>query len=190
MAPVSPRQRSAYSFPSTSVSSAPLAQIVQRIIEVSDNEAVPVCVKKLKKQEGFFSRMNRKRRAMLGSIVANIVGGIVVLWDARTGESLHQFRAHPRDVRTLAFSPDGRTLATGGADGADTAFEHAAGEMAHIYLPWPAFNGRTDRPGRTRPRPEAYAMAKTVHPAWDRLPSGARALRFCSSAPVSRTRHS
>jgi hypothetical protein len=31
-------------------------------------------VKKLKKQEGFFSRMNRKRRAMLGSIVANIVG--------------------------------------------------------------------------------------------------------------------
>jgi hypothetical protein len=45
-----------------------------RGVQVSDSEAVPTCVKKLKKQEGFFSRMNRKRRAMLGSIVANIVG--------------------------------------------------------------------------------------------------------------------
>jgi hypothetical protein len=45
-----------------------------RGVQVSDNETVPACVKKLKKQEGFLSRMNRKRRAMLGSIVANIVG--------------------------------------------------------------------------------------------------------------------
>lgn len=45
-----------------------------RGVQISDNEAVPVCIKRLKKQEGFFSRMNRRRRAMLGSIVANIVG--------------------------------------------------------------------------------------------------------------------
>ena len=41
---------------------------------VSENDPVPACIKRLKKQEGFFSRINRKRRAMLGSIVANMVG--------------------------------------------------------------------------------------------------------------------
>jgi len=45
-----------------------------RGVAVADGEDVPRLVKKLKKQEGFFSRMNRKRRAMIGSIVANIVG--------------------------------------------------------------------------------------------------------------------
>src|SRR5205823_7533659 len=38
----------------------------------SDN--VPVMVKKLKKREGIFARMNRKRRAVLGSIVSNMIG--------------------------------------------------------------------------------------------------------------------
>jgi hypothetical protein len=37
-------------------------------------DPVPVLIRRLKKQEGFFSRMNRKRRAMLGSIVAGMVG--------------------------------------------------------------------------------------------------------------------
>jgi hypothetical protein len=45
-----------------------------RGVQVSDNEAVPACIKRLKKQEGFFSRINRKRRAMLGQIVSNIIG--------------------------------------------------------------------------------------------------------------------
>jgi len=41
---------------------------------VSGDEPVPILVRKLKKQEGFFSRLNRKRRAMLGSIVSNMLG--------------------------------------------------------------------------------------------------------------------
>src|SRR5687767_5412072 len=45
-----------------------------RGVGVADNEPVPVCIKRLKKQEGIFQRINRKRRAMLGQIVANIVG--------------------------------------------------------------------------------------------------------------------
>jgi hypothetical protein len=45
-----------------------------RGVQVPDNEAVPACIKKLKKQEGFFKRINRKRRAMLGQIVSNIIG--------------------------------------------------------------------------------------------------------------------
>jgi hypothetical protein len=37
-------------------------------------DAVPLLIKRLKKQEGFFSKINRKRRAMLGQIVSNMIG--------------------------------------------------------------------------------------------------------------------
>src|SRR5687768_12756796 len=45
-----------------------------RGVPVSETEPVPACIKRLKKQEGLFQRINRKRRAMLGQIVANMVG--------------------------------------------------------------------------------------------------------------------
>src|SRR5688572_1954611 len=45
-----------------------------RGIEARDGDPVPVLVKRLKKKEGLFSKINRKRRAMLGSLVAKIVG--------------------------------------------------------------------------------------------------------------------
>src|SRR5947207_1954895 len=35
---------------------------------------LPDLVKKLKKQEAFFTRLNRKRRSMIGSIVSNMLG--------------------------------------------------------------------------------------------------------------------
>jgi hypothetical protein len=45
-----------------------------RSVSISDNDAVPVLIKKLKKQEGFFTRLNRRRRSMLGSLVSSIIG--------------------------------------------------------------------------------------------------------------------
>jgi hypothetical protein len=45
-----------------------------RGVELEPGAAVPVIVKKLKKREGFFTRLNRKRRAVLGSIVSNMIG--------------------------------------------------------------------------------------------------------------------
>jgi WD40 repeat protein len=42
--------------------------------------------------------------------------GNVTIWNARTGDKLHNFRAHQRRVWALAFSPDGRHLATGGRE--------------------------------------------------------------------------
>jgi hypothetical protein len=45
-----------------------------RGVECGSEEPVPAVVKKLKKKEGFFSRLNRKRRAVLGSIVSNMIG--------------------------------------------------------------------------------------------------------------------
>jgi hypothetical protein len=45
-----------------------------RGLTISEADTVPELVKKLKKQEGFFSKLNRKRRSMLGGFVASIVG--------------------------------------------------------------------------------------------------------------------
>src|SRR5258705_7454555 len=45
-----------------------------RGVEIAQSDNVPVMVKKLKKREGIFARMNRKRRAVLGSIVSNMIG--------------------------------------------------------------------------------------------------------------------
>jgi hypothetical protein len=47
---------------------------VMRGVPLRGGEDVPDLVKKLRKQEGFFSRINRKRRAWLGSIVSNMIG--------------------------------------------------------------------------------------------------------------------
>ncbi len=45
-----------------------------RSIEARDDDPVPLLVKRLKKKEGIFARINRKRRAVLGGFVAKIVG--------------------------------------------------------------------------------------------------------------------
>jgi hypothetical protein len=45
-----------------------------RGVTVADTDPVPVVVKKLRKHEGFFSRVSRRRRAAVGSLVARIVG--------------------------------------------------------------------------------------------------------------------
>jgi hypothetical protein len=45
-----------------------------RGLDVSDEDAIEYLTKKLKRQEGIFSKFNRKRRAMLGSMVANLFG--------------------------------------------------------------------------------------------------------------------
>jgi hypothetical protein len=45
-----------------------------RGIEVGEEDAVPVLIRKLKKSEGWLDKIARKQRALLGSIVANMVG--------------------------------------------------------------------------------------------------------------------
>jgi WD40 repeat protein len=43
--------------------------------------------------------------------------GWITIWDIQTGTKLKQFYAHDGWVETIAVSPDGRGLASGGPDG-------------------------------------------------------------------------
>ncbi len=45
-----------------------------RGLEVGPDEPVPVLIRRLKKQEGVFTRLKRKRRAMMGSLISKMVG--------------------------------------------------------------------------------------------------------------------
>ncbi len=89
---------------------------------------------------------------------------------------------------------DGWTLRTGGADGADTAFEtgHRAAVGARnleVYLPWNGYNGRESfEDGTIVLDPPIRHLAETtagrLHPAWGRCGRGARALHARNVAIV------
>ena len=66
---------------------------------------------------------------------------------------------------------DDAILRSGGAKGADSAFEDGA-DKKEIYLPWKGFNDN-DSPLFDITN-EAYEMAKHYHPAWNRCSSAAR----------------
>lgn len=63
----------------------------------------------------------------------------------------------------IMLQTDGWWLSSGGARGADTAFERGAGVRRRIFKAQDA-------------TPDALALAKKYHPAWDRCTATARAL--------------
>ena len=67
----------------------------------------------------------------------------------------------------------GYTLRSGGANGADTAFEEGCCRK-ELYLPWPGFNGRQSEFQTVCNK--ALALAASLHPRWERLSSPARRL--------------
>jgi hypothetical protein len=76
----------------------------------------------------------------------------------------------------FVLSQMGYILRSGGADGADTAFENGVSLQGEkeIYLPWKNFN-KNPSPLYT-PLPEAYEIAKRIHPAWHACTRGAKML--------------
>lgn len=76
----------------------------------------------------------------------------------------------------------GYTLRSGGADGADLAFEAGAGDRKEIYLPWPGFNGNASR--LTEPSRDAEEIAACLHPAWAKLSPAAKKLMARNSHQV------
>lgn len=86
----------------------------------------------------------------------------------------------------------GWVLRSGGADGADSAFErgcNAVGGLREIYLPWRGFQNRTpDEPGvllvPAASRAEAERIAAEAHPAWSWLKPGERKLHMRNACQV------
>jgi len=68
----------------------------------------------------------------------------------------------------------GWVLRSGGADGADEAFEKGS-VCNELYLPWRGFNGRMDAELEF-PTPDAFLIAETHHPRWHALDRNVRAL--------------
>jgi len=57
-------------------------------------------------------------------------------------------------------------LRSGGADGADLAFEKGAKDKKEIYLPWKGFNNSNS--DLYEIPDEAFKIAEKIHPAWER----------------------
>ncbi len=65
-----------------------------------------------------------------GSFLVVAGGGGAQLWDARTRKRIGKFLPHQNYVTSVAFSPDGRTLVTGGEDRRASFWYLASGEAA------------------------------------------------------------
>lgn len=64
-----------------------------------------------------------------GRVMAVSEGATIHLKDAATGKEIAAFRGHTGDVTALAFSPDGKVLASGGQDNAVCLFDTATGKQ-------------------------------------------------------------
>ena len=81
------------------------------------------------------------------------------------------------EMRSIAkvMSQDLYVVRSGGAEGADTAFEVGAGANTEIYLPWDNFNHHTSQDGVHLDSQvlfnykKAQYIASLHHPAWNKL---------------------
>ncbi len=60
--------------------------------------------------------------------------GPILVWDAATGRERRFFKGARAWAQSLAFSPDGRALATGGFDGGLHLWELASGRRRHSFV--------------------------------------------------------
>lgn len=85
------------------------------------------------------------------------------------------------------LNQQGWTLRSGGAYGADTAFESGAGENKEIYLPWKDFNGGKGiclEDLNSEDRSFATRMARHAHPNYDILKPAVKKLMDRNSLQV------
>ncbi len=89
-------------------------------------------------------------------------------------------RETPEDILDIIknishkLSEQNYILRSGGADGADLAFENGCLGNKEIYLPWKGFNNNNSPLYNITK--EAMELASQIHPAWSRLSFGAKKL--------------
>ena len=82
-------------------------------------------------------------------------------------------------ARMLCRENETNRLRTGGAHGADAAFEKGFGVDTEVFVPWYGFNRRVRGVVNCQAVPKfgmAMELAEQLHPAWDRCSRGAKAL--------------
>ena len=111
-----------------------------------------------------------------GEVIAEALdGGVQEMLKSRSGKSLRYAgigsRSTPEPVLQIMhrvahrLSEMGYTLLSGGAGGADSAFEAGCFSKKEIYLPWPGFRHLRGRHCVTLPSSEARRVAEVIHPA-------------------------
>lgn len=87
---------------------------------------------------------------------------------------------------SCAFSAKGALLRSGGAKGADQAFEEFWGDNKEIFLPWDGYEGRWVKDGYIVPKiTKAHVeLASSLHPAWDRCKQGAQKMHTRNTCQV------
>ena len=100
-------------------------------------------------------------------------------------------RETPEDVLNLFkmigayLAVEDYTLRSGGAEGADKAFEFGCNNaegLKEIYLPWSRFEGSDSN--LIVSDPKAFEIAEEFHPYWHNLSQGARKLQARNSHQV------
>ena len=74
-----------------------------------------------------------RRTVLIGLAGLTLVGGGLVLW-MQTPHTLYTYRGHSDQVSTVAWSPDGKRIASGSGDGTVQAWDAADGNNVHTYL--------------------------------------------------------
>lgn len=79
------------------------------------------------------------------------------------------------EMEEVAYLLDsaGLTLRSGGADGADSAFEAGAIAKKEIWVPWVGFNGNQSN---LTPTQYHFSIASIYHPRWNALRDTAKSL--------------
>ena len=111
------------------------------------------------------------------------------MYKAYNGAGSRETPTHIADIMEevgFKLSQEGWTLRSGGADGADNAFQAGASNsfsevIPEIYLPWYGFNSLYTQPCLMFPSSyknwtQAQQIAKEIHPNWEACSDGAKSL--------------